>query len=162
MKKALILLGVLVAATVALAGVAIKDKTGVKLGSQHELKCGYGIDCSLVNGDFVMKPSLGNSSDSTAVFASGDTTPAVDVGGPFFKTFLNNAVTITNFTGANIYPGQEIIVMSQGGATLDVTASGIICGTTDIVMTSGDLTKFMYDGGKWRCESYIDQGKNLN
>ncbi len=92
-------------------------------------------------------------------FASGDTTPSV-ANGHVFKTFAANTVTITAFD--DVVDGQEFLVLSQGPATFDVTGSSIICGTTDIITASGDATRFVYDGSKSRCTSYMDIGKNHN
>jgi hypothetical protein len=126
------------------------------------MKCAYGLDCAQLAGNtgvVVVKPSLGSGS----TFASGDETPAVDSGGPFFKTFASNTVTITDFDGSGIYAGMQIVVQSDGPVTYDVTSSGIKCGSTDLVTSaSGDMTTFMYDGTDWRCTSFVDYGDNLN
>lgn len=158
--KTLLVLMVLFTGFFALSGVKILDNASTTVGNTAEIKCGYGLDCAKVSGrqaQINIKPKLGIST-----FASGDTTPAVDAGGPFFKSFLNNTVTITDFDGSNIFSGQEITLMSQGAVTIDVTSSGIICGTTDLVMVSGDMSKYVYDGTDWRCTSYVDQADNLN
>lgn len=150
-----ILVGVLFAGIFSVAGTAVINSAGLFLGSFAKLQCGYGLNCAQVSGNVKMKPAL----DSVVTFASGDQTPAVN-GGSYFKSFLNNTVTITDFDDG--YTGQEITIMAQGAVTLDVTSSGIIGGTTDIVMVSGDMTKAVYDGTDWRITSYIDQADNLN
>lgn len=136
--------------------VRIKDNAGVQLGSQNDLKCSYGVNCAVVGADLVVKPVL-----SLSTFASGDTTPSVNSGGPFFRTFADNTVTITDFDDG--YTGQEIVVQSKGPATFDVTSSGLICGSTDLATNaSGDVSRWVYDGTDWNCTGFVDYGDNLN
>jgi hypothetical protein len=157
-----IVVGVLFLGLITLAGTNVINKSDSYLGAFSKMKCYYGLDCAQMNGArdvVVVKPSLGSGS----TFASGDQTPAVDSGGPFFKSFSGSTVTITDFDGDGIYAGQVIVVQSQGDVTYDVTGSGIKCGSTDIVTSaSGDITTFLYDGTDWRCSGFVDHGDNLN
>ena len=98
--------------------------------------------------------------DAVQTFTDSDATP--DVGAYSYFNTNTSAVTITDFDGAGIEAGQEITVVSKGAITYDVTASGIIGGTTDIVTADGDITKFLYDGTDWRVTSRIDQSDDLN
>jgi hypothetical protein len=136
--------------------VSVSNNADALVGNFAEVKCGYGLDCAQVSGKLLIKPSVG----SGAVFASGDATPSVSGAGPLFKTFPAYAGTVTGFT--NAYSGQEFIVISQGAVTLDVTSSNIVCGSTDIVTASGDLTRFVYDGAVSRCAGFVDLSDNLN
>lgn len=142
-------------ADLAYAGVAGYNDDTYK-GAFSRVKCANGVEC--LKDGAALKIRV-NSLKTAVTFTSGDATPSVSTG-TFFKSYLNNAVTITDFDDA--FDGQEITLYSQGAVTLDVTSSGIKCGTTDIVMVSGDITKLLYDGTDWRCTSYIDSSDNLN
>lgn len=139
----------------AYAGVAGYNDDTYK-GSFSRVKCDNGVECSKEGQALNIRV---NGLKTAQTFTSGDATPSV-ANGTYFKTYLNNAVTISDFDDP--FDGQEITVYSQGAVTLDVTSSGIKCGTTDVVMVSGDITKLLYDGTDWRCTSYIDSSDNLN
>lgn len=117
----------------------------------NQFKCDLGLSCSKLEGKFIAKASKG----AAATFVDSDLTP--DVGaGLNFETGTTTA-TLTDFDGADIYEGQVIVVISKGAITWDVTSSGIVCGTTNIVTAIGDVSTFMYDGTDWYCLSIIDQ-----
>lgn len=109
-------------------------------------------------GSLKVEGALGVGSINS--FASGDATPAVS-GGAFFSTFVGNTTTITDFDG-DIFTGQMIHVLSRGAVTYDVTSSGIVCGSTDVVTASGDSTGFIYDGADWRCTYRADLSDDVN
>ncbi len=108
-------------------------------------------------GDLKVEGAYGIGTHAT--FASGDGTPAV-TGGAYFNTFTN-AQIITDFIGT-IFEGQKITVVSKGAITYDVTSSGLICGTTDIITATGDVVEWLYDGTDWRCTSHIDASDDQN
>ena len=93
-------------------------------------------------------------------FTDSDATPDVSTGS-YFKT-NTSTVTITDFDGTGISDGQIITVISKGAITFDVTTSGIVGGTTDIITAAGDITKFMYDGTDWYVVSRMDLSDDLN
>ena len=140
--KMLMVLVMMLSGFTAMAGVKILNNSSAVVGQTAELKCGYGINCAKVSGkqaQVAIKPML-----SISTFTSGDTTPAVDAGGPFFRSFADNTVTITDFDGSGIYAGQEIVVQSKGPVTFDVTSSGLICGSTDLATNaSGDVSRWV-------------------
>lgn len=86
-------------------------------------------------------------------FTDLDATPAV-TDGAYFNT-NTSAVTITDFDGT-IVDGQVIWVVSKGDITYDCTAAGFVCGSTDLVTASGDLTSWVYDGTDWILGQVLD------
>lgn len=92
-------------------------------------------------------------------FTDSDATPDVSTGS-YWNT-NTTAVTITDFDGAGILDGQIITVFSKGAITYDCTASGLSCGTTDIVTASGDVATWQYDGTDWHLISFKDQSDDL-
>lgn len=97
---------------------------------------------------------------AVSTFTDSDTTP--DVSGAAYWNTNTTATTITDFDGAGLSDGDMIIVVSKGAITFDVTSSGIIGGTTDIVTASGDVTTFIYDGTDWYVTARMDLSDNLN
>lgn len=93
-------------------------------------------------------------------FVDSDTTPAVNTGS-YFNT-NTTSVTITDFDGTGIVAGQLLVVVSKGAITFDVTSSGIIGGTTDIITAAGDVTTFLYDGTDWYVVARMDMSDDLN
>jgi len=93
-------------------------------------------------------------------FVDEDATPDVSTGG-YYNT-NTTTTSITDFDGTNIADGQIIVVISKGAITYDVTSSGIVGGTTDIVTATGDVTNFLYDGTDWYVIARIDQSDDLN
>ena len=90
-------------------------------------------------------------------FASGDATPSV-YGSNYFNTHTGT-LTITDFDEAvNM---QKIIVVSKGAITFDVTSSGLIGGSTNIVTASGDVTEWIYLEYKWYLRNFLDISTNL-
>lgn len=92
-------------------------------------------------------------------FADEDATPDVSAG-IYFNT-NTTTTTITDFDGTGIVDGQLIYIISKGAITYDVTTSGLIGGTTDLVTASGDLTVWIYDGTSWYLVQFTDQSDNL-
>jgi hypothetical protein len=156
MKTVFMILVLMFVGSWSFGSVRVKDNAGVQLGSQNDLKCSYGVDCAVVGSDLVLKPIL-----SLSTFASGDATPSVSAGGPMFRTYAANTVTITDFDDG--YAGQEIVVQSKGPVTFDVTSSGLLCGSTDLATSaSGDVSRWVYDGTDWNCTGFLDYSDNLN
>lgn len=95
-------------------------------------------------------------------FTDSDATPDVSGGSHWITN--TTAVTITDFdAGAGtLLDGQLLTVESAGVITFDVTASGIVGGTTDIVTAAGDQITFVYDGTDWKVISFMDLSDNLN
>lgn len=141
--------------SIAEAGVAGYENT-TYTGVFSGVKCGDGVRCSK-SGQNLLVDSVGVR--SVATFTSGDATPSV-AGGVYFKTFLNNTTTITDFDDG--YQGKTISVLSQGPVTLDVTSTNLKCGTTDIVTASGDMTRFVKVDTEWRCISRTKASGNMN
>jgi hypothetical protein len=97
---------------------------------------------------------------AAATFTDSDATPDVSDNSNFETN--TSAVTITDFDGAGIFEGQVIVVVSKGAITYDVTTSGIVGGSTDIITAAGDVTTFMYDGADWLVVSRVDLSDDLN
>ena len=49
-----------------------------------------------------------------------------------------------------------------GAITYDVTSSGIVGGSTDIITAAGDVTTFVYDGTDWYVVARMDLSDDLN
>ncbi len=98
-------------------------------------------------------------------FTDEDTDPVVT--GSFYKTNTTTA-TINNFLSgaalseAKLTVGQILVVQSKGAITFDVTSSGLIGGSTDIVTAAGDMTTWIYDGTSWSLLYFMDLSDNLN
>ena len=151
----LFLVTLLTIGSTSFAGVAGYNDSSYK-GVFPKVKCADGLECKKDGQTMIIRQDKVKTAQT---FTSGDTTPSV-ANGSFYKTYLNNSVSMTTFDDG--YAGQEIIVQSQGAVTYDVTGTTIKCGSTDIVTASGDMTKFLYDGTDWRCTSFIDASDNLN
>ena len=158
MKK-LVILFTMLFATIVLAGVVGRDISGGTSsykGIFSEVVCEKGVACSKTGEKLKIQA---NPVKTITTLTSGDTTPSV-ANNTYFKTYLNNTVTITAFDDG--VAGQEIIVQSQGAVTFDVTSTTIKCGTTDLVTASSDVTRFVYDGTDWRCTARVKASGNLN
>ena len=68
-------------------------------------------------------------------------------------------LTITDFDDAEQF--KRILVFSKGAITFDVTSSGLIGGTTNIVTADGDVTEWVYSGTKWYLTSFMDVSASL-
>ena len=95
---------------------------------------------------------------TTETFTDLDTTPDVSTGALWITN--TSAVTIDDFDGSP-GAGQLLIVRSDGAITYDCTISGLICGSTDIVTASGDITIWIYNGVDWNLLSYMDVSTDL-
>lgn len=90
-------------------------------------------------------------------FAASDATPSV-ANGSLFATDTG-ALTITDFDDG--IAGKEIIVISKGAVTFDVTTTDLKGGTVDLVTASGDVTKWICeDGATWRLVAFVDASVN--
>jgi len=129
-----------------------------KVGPADTIKCVDGLKCSKVKNVL----NLNAYHAAVATFTSGDQTPSI-ADGTHFNTHTNT-LTITDFDDG--VAGKEIVVVSKGAITFDVTGTDLKCGTTDIVTAvsgdASDVTKWLHDGTYWRCTSYIDSTDNLN
>ena len=98
--------------------------------------------------------------NDTQTIGDSDDTP--DVSG--FSLFKTGTVTdtIDDFDGTNIEEGQVLIVFSKAAITYDVTAGALICGTTDLITASGDVTFWVYDGTNWHLISWMDDAVDQN
>lgn len=94
----------------------------------------------------------------TRTFFASDTKPNVE-GWSYWNTGAVT-VTITDFLGG--VAGQVLVITSKGAITFDCTASGLVCGTTDIVTAAGDESTWVYDGTDWNLLSRVDQSDDLN
>jgi hypothetical protein len=75
--------------------------------------------------------------------------------------------TINNFSYSyasetGLQAGQYLVVVSKGAITFDVTSSGLVGGSTDIITADGDTTTWMYDGTSWRLLSFINLSTDQN
>ena len=98
-------------------------------------------------------------------FTDSDTDPIIT--GSFYKTntttaTINNFLSGADLSEAKLTVGQILVVQSKGAITFDVTTSGLIGGTTDIVTAAGDVTTWIYDGTSWTLMSFQDLSDNLN
>lgn len=118
------------------------------------LLCGWQSNAWQVD-DRVSVLSLSDQKTLTSV-----ATP--DVSSSSFLATASPAVTIDDFTAGDLQEGRIIYVYSSDNATYDVTASGILGGTTDIVTATGDITTLIYDGTDWLVTSRIDASDDLN
>jgi len=96
---------------------------------------------------------------TVTTFVDSDATPDV-TGSAYWKT-NTTGVTITDFDGTGLADGQIITVVSKGAITYDVTASGLIGGSTDLITANTDLTQWLYDGTDWFLVQFTDQSDNL-
>lgn len=87
-------------------------------------------------------------------FTDTDQTPDVSTG--IYWNSFTNTLTITDFDGTPI-DGQLLYVNSKAAITFDCTASGLLCGSTDIVTASGDATVWLFTGTDWDLLSFKDQ-----
>ena len=55
-----------------------------------------------------------------------------------------------------------VLPQTTRAAFNDVSTSGIIGGTTDIITAASDVTTFVYDGTDWRVIARIDTSDDLN
>jgi hypothetical protein len=154
MSKHIVAMVVLLTTVAAFAFQGFNGSSDLKLF--NKVQCSLGLDCSRSSDKLLVKASMG----AAATFTDLDATPSV-AAGVNFETGTS-AVTITDFDGTGIYEGQVIVVISKGAITYDVTSSGLIGGTTDIITASGDVTMFMYDGADWYVISRVDASDNLN
>lgn len=98
--------------------------------------------------------------NTVETFADSDATP--DVSGATYWNTNTTTFTITDFDGTGIAAGQLLIVTSKGAITYDVTSSGILGGSTDIVTAAGDVTTFIYDGTDWLVVARMNMSDDLN
>lgn len=99
---------------------------------------------------------------AVSTWANDDETP--DVGGNSYWNTGTNADTVNDFDAAGagvIEAGNIIVIISKGDITFDVTSSGLVGGTTDLISASGDLTAWLYDGTDWILIMFIDQSDSL-
>jgi len=109
------------------------------------------------NGATILDGSVDIGSVTT--FTDSDATP--DVTGSAYWNTNTTGVTITDFDGAGLADGQIITIISKGAITYDVTASGLVGGTTDLVTANTDLTQWIYNGTDWYLIQFTDQSDNL-
>ena len=99
---------------------------------------------------------------AVSTFSDSDATP--DVGGNTYWNTNTTTYTITDFDAAGagvIEDGVIVIIVSKGTITFDVTSSGLLGGSTDLVTADGDLTMWLYDGTDWILIAFTDQSDNL-
>ena len=91
----------------------------------------------------------------TQVTLADDATPDVSAGSSFIT---GGTTTITDFDAGSgtLETGQLIFIEAAHSVTFDVTASGLVGGTTDIAATSGDFLTWQYDGTDWHLVSFKD------
>ena len=131
---------------------------GSVLGTTQAMSIDENRDVT-VQGNLITDGAL-SLSTTVQTFTDSDATP--DVSDASYFNTNTTSFTITDFDGAGIITGQVITVVSKGAITYDVTTSGLIGGTTDIVTAASDVTTWIYDGTDWRLMSYIDINDNLN
>ena len=94
---------------------------------------------------------------SSSPWASADNSPSV-IGRTFCET-NTAAVTITDLDDG--VTGQEILVLSKGAITFDVTGTNLNGGSTNIVTATGDVTKWICtDGTNWSLLMVMDNSAN--
>lgn len=92
-------------------------------------------------------------------FDPSDATPDVSTGSNW--TSNGTTFTITDFDGAGLAEGDLLYVKSGGATTYDCVASGLDCGTADIVTAAGDTTTWIYDGTNWDLIAYMDVSTDM-
>jgi hypothetical protein len=97
---------------------------------------------------------------AASTFDDSDLTP--DVSDNSHWNTNTTGATLTDFDGAGIFAGQVLVVVSKGAIVFDVTTSGIVGGSTDIITAAGDVTTFVYDGADWLVVARIDLSDDLN
>jgi hypothetical protein len=105
---------------------------------------------------------------SLSTLTANDTQPIVI--GSFYEssqtdttaTTINNFCSAANGSETNLRAGHLLVVKSNAAITFDVTSSGIVGGTTDIVTAAGDVTVFVYDGTSWYVVARMDLSDDLN
>jgi hypothetical protein len=130
---------------------------GVVPGTTDAIRVDENQDVTIVQN---LLPLSAVGIGAAATFTDSDATPDVSDGSNFETN--TSAVTITDFDGAGIFEGQLLYVVSKGAITYDVTSSGIVGGSTDIITAAGDVTVFFYDGADWLVSSRIDLSDDLN
>ncbi len=157
MKRLMIIVMTLFSLTLSqtsFAGVAGFDG-GTYKGVFNGVNCKDGLECTKDGQRLLLKT---NAVKTPIVFTSGDTTPSV-ANGSFFYT---NATPVIITTFDDGYIGQEITIVAAGAASLDVTGTALKCGTTDVVLASDDVTKFVKVNANWYCTTRIDASDNVN
>lgn len=143
-------------ATTTFAGVAAYNNT-TNLGVSNNVKCAEGMNCAISGKYLVLK----TRNSAIASFTSGDVTPSI-LAGNFFRTPAVSGTGPTYTTFDDGIAGKEITVIAAAAASYDVTGTALHCGSTDISVASGDVTKWVYDSDKWRCTSHIEATDNMN
>ena len=130
---------------------------GSALGTTTALSVDENTDIT-TSGNLIVDGALDMGTVET--FTDSDLTPDVS-DGSYFITNTTTA-TLTDFDGSGIVAGQVIYVESAGAITYDVTTTGLIGGSTDIVTADGDLTSWLYNGTDWLLISFMDLSDDLS
>lgn len=137
------------------------DDLVVGLGSTVGTTPAFAVDENVdvtFSGNIIVEGALDMGTEET--FTDEDATPDVSDGSYFVTN--STATTITDFDGAGIVAGQLIVVESAGAITFDVTSSGLIGGSTDLVTADGDLTTWFYNGTDWLLIAFMDLSDDLS
>lgn len=160
MKQLIILVTMLFAMTT-FAGVLGRDISGGTSsykGVFSEVVCEKGVACSKSGEKLLIRT---NAVKTITTFTSGDATPSI-ANNTFFTMHATPKIITTFDDGV---AGQEIIVAAAASANVssfDVTGTALLCGTGDLAVTSGDITKWVHDGTNWRCTARIKGSGSLN
>jgi len=130
---------------------------GSALGTTTALAVDENTDIT-TSGNLIVEGALDIGTVET--FTDSDATPDVSDGSYFITN--TTTYTLTDFDGTGIVDGQVIYVESAGAITYDVTSTGLIGGSTDIVTADGDLTSWLYNGTDWLLISFMDLSDDLN
>jgi len=109
------------------------------------------------SGNLIVEGALDMGTLET--FTDSDLTP--DVSDDSYFITNTTTATLTDFDGSGIVAGQVIYVESAGAITYDVTSTGLIGGSTDIVTADGDLTSWLYNGTDWLLISFMDLSDDM-
>ena len=138
----------------AYAGVAGYDSGSYK-GIFSAINCDKGLDCVKAGQQLKLRTDL---VQTALTFTASDTSPSV-ASGVFFNSDTGT-LTITALDDGT--KGQEVVIVSKGAITYDVTGTTLKCGTTDIITAANDVTRWVFDGTNWLCLARIKASGNMN
>lgn len=138
----------------AYAGVAGYDSGSYK-GVFSAINCDKGVVCVKAGQQLKLRTDL---VQTALTFTAADASPSV-AGGVFFNTDTAS-LTITALDDGT--KGQEVVIVSKGAVTYDVTSTTLKCGTTDVITAANDVTRWVFDGTDWLCLARVKASGNMN
>lgn len=136
------------------AGVAGYDSAVYK-GVFTAINCDKGVVCVKAGQQLKLRTDL---VQTALTFTAADATPSV-ASGVFFNTDTGTLAITALDDGTK---GQEVVIVSKGAITYDVTSTTLKCGTTDVITAANDVTRWVFDGTNWLCLARIKASGNMN